>query len=152
MTKTGGMAQATVRTGITVSETFRSGRRAFGSIILLYNNVVNQKNLSIILPDDPTDANKDYTYILPINSAAYLEEHDNTPDLSSPNPAYVYPAATSTAGYGPATNQWVQHIALNNTGGDVLSVISRADRDSAFFLLVMDISWRWLSTANSFYC
>jgi len=36
-------------------------------------------------------------------------------------------------GYIPANNQWQFRIALNNTGGDVISVISPADRANAFF-------------------
>ena len=83
----------------------------FGSIILLYNATSGEKNLSITAPDDPTDANHDYSYILPINSNAYLEEHDVEPtNLSGPN--YIYPAASSTPGYGPATNQWTFHLEI----------------------------------------
>jgi gliding motility-associated-like protein len=104
----------------------------FGSIILLYNSASGQKNLSIMAADDPTDANKDHNYILPINSSAYLEEHDNEPTNTS-GPGYAYPLATSTAGYNGTSNTWIAHIALNNTGGDVLSVMSRNKRDSAFF-------------------
>lgn len=105
----------------------------FGSIILLYNAASGQKNTSITLADDSTDANKDYTYVLPINTKTLVEEHDNLPDAASPSASFVYPAAASTAGYAGASNLWVTHIALNNTGGDVLSVVSRAKRDSAFF-------------------
>ena len=104
----------------------------YGSIILLYNSASGQKNLSITAADDPADANKDYAYILPINSSAYLEEHDNEPTNAS-GPNYVYPSATSTVGYNGTSNTWVAHIALNDTGGDVLSVVSRTKRDSAFF-------------------
>ncbi len=37
----------------------------YGSIILLYNNV--SKNSMITMPDDPTDANNDGVYIVPVN-------------------------------------------------------------------------------------
>src|SRR5438067_10220396 len=37
----------------------------YGSIILLYNNA--NKNPSITLADDPTDANKDNVYVVPVN-------------------------------------------------------------------------------------
>ena len=104
----------------------------YGSIILLYNSASGEKNLSIAAGDDPTDANKDYAYILPINSSAYLEEHDNEP-TNILGPTYAYPSAALTTGYNGASDTWVAHIALNNTGGDVLSVVSRTKRDSAFF-------------------
>ncbi len=39
-----------------------------GSIILLYN--ASDKNTSISMPDDPTDANLDYVYVIGIESAA----------------------------------------------------------------------------------
>jgi gliding motility-associated-like protein len=105
-------------------------RVPFGSIILLYNSA--DKNLSITLPDDPTDANGDLAYIVPINSSAYLEQFAAGPNNAS-GPGYVYPAATSTTGYVPTTNQWQFLIALNNNNGDVISLVSPADRSSAFF-------------------
>ena len=39
-----------------------------GSIILLYN--ASDKNVSITIPDDPTDGNLDYTYVVPIYASA----------------------------------------------------------------------------------
>lgn len=103
----------------------------FGSIILLYNSASGEKNLSITLPDDPTDSDKDYTYILPINSSAYIEQHNSEPDNSS-GASYAYPLPTSTSGYVPSTNQWQFRISLNNNG-DVISLISPSNSNNAFF-------------------
>ena len=102
----------------------------FGSIILLYNSA--DKNQSISLADDPTDADGDLTYIVPINSSAYLEQFAAGPNNTA-GPSYAYPAANSATGYVPTTNQWQFLIALNNNNGDVISLVSPGNRNSAFF-------------------
>ncbi|MDB5205835.1 MAG: type sorting protein [Flavisolibacter sp.] len=102
-----------------------------GSLILLYNSAANGKNNSITLSDDPTDANKDFIYVVPINSSAFLEEYDNEPS-SLTGPVYVYPPATTTLGYTGTSNLWIQHIALNN-GSDVICTISPQDRTKHYF-------------------
>lgn len=103
----------------------------FGSIILVYNSASGEKNLSITLPDDPTDSNKDYTYIVPINSSSYFEQHNTEPNNFS-GALYSYPDAGSNAGYLPSTNQWAFQISMNNNG-DVISTVSPSKRDHAFF-------------------
>ncbi len=103
----------------------------FGSIILLYNSASNGKNLSITLSDDPTDANKDLMYIVPINANAYLEENGTSPATTS-GINYVYPAANTTAGYNPTTNTWTSQIGLNN-GSDVIAIVSPQDRTTHHF-------------------
>lgn len=102
-----------------------------GSIILLYNSAANNKNNSITLPDDVTDANKDFIYVVPINSSAYLEEYANEPSALT-GPAYNYPPATSITGYTGAFNLWMQRIALNN-GSDVICTVSPQDRTTHYF-------------------
>lgn len=47
----------------------------YGSIILLYNPA--EKNTSIKLADDPTDANKDYVYVVPITSSYFKKKYYN---------------------------------------------------------------------------
>lgn len=102
-----------------------------GSIVLLYNSASGEKNLSIALPDDPTDADRDLVYVVPINSNAYLEENDNEPSsLTGPN--YVYPPPGSVVGYNGTSNLWIQHIALTN-GNDVICTVSPQDRTTHYF-------------------
>jgi gliding motility-associated-like protein len=101
----------------------------FGSIILLYN--ANDKNASITLADDPTDVNNDLAYIVPVASP-YIEQFALLPDNNS-GVSYNYPAAGVTAGYTNTTNQWQFYIALNNSNGDVISLVSPSNRSSASF-------------------
>lgn len=102
-----------------------------GAIILLYNSAANNKNNSITLADDATDANKDFIYIVPINSSAYIEEYDTEPSGGT-GAAYIYPPATSTIGYTGTSNLWITHIALNN-GSDVICTVSPQDRTTHYF-------------------
>jgi hypothetical protein len=51
-----------------------------GSIILIYN--ATDKNTSITLPDDITDANNDKVYIIPSNTAALLERCTTRPNTA----------------------------------------------------------------------
>jgi len=106
-------------------------RVPFGSIILIYNPASGEKNRSITLPDDPTDNNGDLTYVVPINSSAYIEQHNTEPNNFS-GALYVYPDARSNSGYLPSTNQWSFQISMNNDG-DVISTVSPSKRNSAFF-------------------
>ncbi len=93
----------------------------YGSIILIYND--GDRNLKIPAgSDDPTDANNDYVYILPITSSL-LEQNLNEP-ISPSAPTYVYP----TSGYG-ATVDWVS-MGLAN-GGDAVVTISPNNLSSA---------------------
>lgn len=101
----------------------------FGSIILLYN--ANDKNTSITLADDPTDVNGDLAYIVPVGST-YIEQYAFVPSNTS-GPNYTYPSAATTAGYLTSSNQWQFYIALNNTNGDVISLVSPANRSAAYF-------------------
>ncbi len=101
----------------------------FGSIILVYNAA--DKNTSITMADDPTDANHDYAYVVPIGNSL-IEQNLLQPDNNS-GAGYSYPAAGSTTGYTNSTNQWQFIIALNNTNGDVISTVSPSNPSSAFF-------------------
>jgi hypothetical protein len=103
----------------------------FGSIILLYNDFSSEKNAKIILPDDPTDADKNLVYIVPISSPL-IEK--NTSEPASPSSAnYFYPA--SNAG-GYVTNEFPfqswSRISLNNDNDGVI-IVSPMDRLKAFF-------------------
>jgi gliding motility-associated-like protein len=102
-----------------------------GSIILLYNSAANGINNSILLPDDPTDANKDLIYVVPINSNAFLEENDNEPSGVT-GPTYVYPPPGSTTGYNGTSNTWLFHIGLSN-GSDVICTVSPQNRNTHYF-------------------
>lgn len=85
----------------------------YGSIILIYNN--GDRNLKIpVGSDDPTDANNDYVYVLPITSNL-LEQNLNEP-ISPSIPTYVYP----TSGY-VSTVDWVS-MGLANGGDAVVTV------------------------------
>lgn len=100
----------------------------FGSIILIYNFA--DKNSSITFANDPTDANRDYTYIIP-NTSSYLEQNSSEPNNALPSygPTYTYPVT----GYVSTTNQWQFMMALNNTGGDVITVVKPNNLGSASF-------------------
>jgi gliding motility-associated-like protein len=80
----------------------------FGSIIVVYNS--DDVNASLP-PDDPTDANNDHVYVLPINSP-YLEMNGSLPSSSS----MTYPST----GFGAATT-WT-NMALNNTNDAVQTI------------------------------
>ncbi len=96
----------------------------YGSVILIYNDI--DKNSSITLPDDPSDANHDYVYVLP-GSSSLLENNGSTP--SSPSITnYVYPASGFSAG-----GSWTR-IGLAN-GGDAVIITSPANPAAAYFSL-----------------
>lgn len=84
----------------------------YGSIILVYND--GDKNTSITQNDDPTDANHDGVYILPISSS-YLEMNGSDPNSGSGS-AFSYPSS-GFAGTGVWTN-----MALNNNGDAVATI------------------------------
>lgn len=95
----------------------------YGSIILIYNN--DDRNLKIPAgANDPTDANGDGVYILPISSS-YIEQNLNEP-VSPSTTNYVYP----TSGYG-STTDWVP-IGLAN-GGDAVIIVDPAQLGTAHF-------------------
>lgn len=100
----------------------------FGSVIVLYNK--DDKNSSITLPDDSTDANGDLTYIVPIGNNL-IEQYNSAPDNAS-GVGYNYPAAGTTTGYSNSNNQWAFRVAFTN-GGDVISLVSPTNRANAFF-------------------
>ena len=84
----------------------------YGSIILLYDDA--NKNPSITLPDDPTDANNDLVYVVPVSSL-FIEKNTTSPSVPS-NPSYTYP----TTGFTPG-GDW-SLIGLANFGDGVLTV------------------------------
>ncbi|MFT3910559.1 MAG: gliding motility-associated C-terminal domain-containing protein [Ferruginibacter sp.] len=94
----------------------------YGSIILIYND--GDKNSSISLPDDPTDANHDYVYIVPASSTE-LENNSSTPSAPS-SPTYVYPTTGFNAG-----GSWAR-MGLAN-GGDGIVITSAANLAVAYF-------------------
>lgn len=96
----------------------------YGSIILVYND--GDKNGSITLPDDVTDANKDYVYIVPASSNM-MERHSSLP--TSPSSAtFVYPSSGYVSG-----GSW-SPMGLSNSGDGVV-IASPADLTRAYFSL-----------------
>ncbi|PZF73654.1 PKD domain-containing protein [Taibaiella soli] len=93
----------------------------YGSIILIYND--GDKNTAITQADDPTDANHDGVYILPISSS-YLEMNASTPNSSSGS-AFSYPTTGFTSQGG-----WT-NMALNNNG-DAVATISPTALSTAY--------------------
>jgi gliding motility-associated-like protein len=101
----------------------------YGSIILIYNNA--DRNTKIPAgTDDPTDANKDYKYQLPITNAL-IQQNDATPVTPS-SPSYTYP----TTGYGTSSD-WVS-IGLANSG-DGIVIVNPANRGVAHFSIVFGL-------------
>lgn len=98
-------------------------RVPYGSIILIYNN--GDRNLKIPAgSDDPTDANDDLLYVLPINST-YLE-HNLMEPVSPSSTNYVYP----NSGYATPID-WVP-VGLAN-GGDAVIIVDPANKSTAHF-------------------
>jgi gliding motility-associated-like protein len=89
----------------------------YGAIIVIYNNADINGSLP---PDDPTDANNDGVYVLPVTSAL-LEMHNTLPSTASMN----YPST----GFGPSTT-WT-NLALNNTN-DAVQVIDPSNLTVAY--------------------
>lgn len=89
----------------------------YGALIVIYNGGDVNANLPA---DDPTDADNDNVYVLPIASA-YLEMHNTIPSGGSMD----YPAS----GWGPSTT-WT-NIALNNTN-DAVQVIDPANLTASY--------------------
>ena len=104
----------------------------YGSIILLYNNT--DKNGSITLADDETDANHDYVYIVPVGST-YIEEFSATP-LSPSSPTYTYPTTGYTSSVG--TN-WTSRVGLAN-GGDAIIIANPAALGTAAFSIAYGLT------------
>lgn len=121
-------------TGITTGHfrfayNFNWAKIRYGSIILLYNNEPGNKNLSINLPDDETDANNDGVYILPINSL-YIEEHNSLP-ASPSSVGFSYPAT----GYTGSINNWTNRMSLRNSA-DAVIVTDPSNPYTAHFSIV----------------
>jgi|GEM_PF-4950960 gliding motility-associated-like protein len=95
----------------------------YGSVILLYND--GDKNPSIVLPDDPTDANHDYTYVVPASSAL-IESNGSAPPSANTVSPYTYP----TTGYTTGGN-W-NYVDLNNTEDGVI-ITSPASNPTPYF-------------------
>lgn len=93
-----------------------------GSIILVYNDV--DKNTNITQAADPTDANKDYVYIVPVSSS--LLDQNGDPANGGAGGSYVYPTTGYVSGGGSWTN-----LGLRNDGDAVISV-DPAVRNKAF--------------------
>lgn len=87
----------------------------YGSIILIYND--GDKNDLITMPDDPTDANGDKVYILPVNSSE-LEMNSGTPN-NTMGSTYTYPSTGFTS-----VGNWT-NLAMNNNG-DAIVVVNPA--------------------------
>ncbi len=96
----------------------------YGSLILICND--GDKNQSINLPDDPTDANQDNIYIVPANSVV-IEQNNSTP-VSPSSINYVYPSTGFSSG-----GNW-GNIGFANTG-DAVIITSPATPNTAFFSL-----------------
>lgn len=93
----------------------------YGSLILIYNN--GDKNDLITMPDDPTDANGDKVYILPVNSSE-LEMNAGTPN-NTMGSAYPYPSTGFTS-----VGNWT-NLAMNNNG-DAIVVVDPAAPSAAY--------------------
>lgn len=90
----------------------------YGSIIVIYNHAdINP----LVPPNDPTDANNDGVYVLPINSP-FLEMHNTLPSAAN-NTSYP------TTGFTAATT-WT-NIALNNTA-DLIQTISPTNLNQSY--------------------
>jgi len=108
-------------------------RVPYGSVILVYNE--QDKNPRITAPDDPTDANQDYTYILPASSNL-LERNFTEPTVATGGTGYTYP----TSGFGqvlPTDWHWGT-VALAN-GGDAVIIVNPANRGAASFSFAFGI-------------
>ena len=85
----------------------------YGSLIVLYNS--NAKN-SKIPSDDPTDANHDYSYIVP-DTSSYLEKN------SQPTSPYSHTFSYPSSGYtSTGTGTWQNNIFLDNNGDAIILV------------------------------
>ena len=94
----------------------------YGSIILLYDD--NNKNPSITLADDPTDANHDLVYVVPVSSL--LIEKNTLSPVAPSSSSFTYP----TTGFTPG-GDWTL-IGLAN-GGDAVITVAPANLGSAAF-------------------
>jgi gliding motility-associated-like protein len=89
----------------------------YGAIIVIYNS----GDVNGSLPaDDPTDANNDRVYVVPVNSPL-IELHTSLPNGAAP----TYPGT----GFGPSTT-WT-NMALNNSN-DAVQTIDPANLTAAF--------------------
>jgi len=94
----------------------------YGSIILIYNE--NDKNNSIALADDPTDANNDSVYVIPGNSTV-LEGNANLPSVPN-GPSYSSITFTSPGSWN--------YVLMGNSD-DAFHSVSPADLANPHFAL-----------------
>lgn len=96
----------------------------YGSIIVVFND--GDKNPKITMANDPTDANKDKVYIVPVSSS-YIEVNTSTP--SSPSSVtYTYPSTGFSSGAG-----WI-NVGMAN-GGDGFIVTAPSNPGQAYHSL-----------------
>ncbi|RYY89925.1 MAG: hypothetical protein EOO15_04745, partial [Chitinophagaceae bacterium] len=94
----------------------------YGSIIVVYNDA--DKNTSITMADDPTDANHDYVYVLKASSTLFEK---NTTDPFSPSSAsFTYPTTGWSLGGDWAT------LSLAN-GGDGIVIVKPTTLNDEYF-------------------
>lgn len=93
----------------------------YGSIILIYNAADRNPKIPVG-SDDPTDANHDYVYILPINST--LIEQNIVEPVSPSSFTYTYP----TTGY-TASGDWSGIVLAN--GGDAVITVNPSNLSTA---------------------
>ncbi|BAV08410.1 gliding motility-associated C-terminal domain-containing protein [Filimonas lacunae] len=96
----------------------------YGSVILIYNPT--DKNASITIADDATDANHDYTYVLP-TSSTYIEVNTATP-VSPSSATFTY----GTTGYASRTTGSWDPVGLAN-GGDGVIIVKPDNLSKAYF-------------------
>lgn len=94
----------------------------YGSLILMYDD--NSKNPMITMADDPTDANGDHVYVVPVSSLL-IEKNTSTPTPPS-NVGYVYPSTGFTAG-----GDW-SLIGMANSGDGIILTAPAAPGTAAF--------------------
>jgi gliding motility-associated-like protein len=94
----------------------------YGSIILIYNE--NEKNTSIALADDPTDANNDKVYVIPGNSNV-LEGNPSSPSVVN-GPSYSGLTFTTPGSWNT--------VILGN-GDDAFHTVSPTNLTAAAFAL-----------------
>ncbi|RYY41039.1 MAG: T9SS type B sorting domain-containing protein [Chitinophagaceae bacterium] len=96
----------------------------YGSIILVYND--NDKNTSITLADDPTDANNDKVYVIPASSTMF--ERNTVAPTTASGSNFVYPTTNWVSG-----GDW-NTVALRNAG-DAIIIVKPSVRNTEYFSL-----------------
>ncbi|MFY0254766.1 Ig-like domain-containing protein [Chitinophaga sp. 30R24] len=110
----------------------------FGSIIVVYNKNDKNATISATLPDDPTDANGDNVYVIPIGTGNAtvdaLIEHNKSLPTSPSSPTYAY----ATTGYATisGTTPWETSLGLSNSGDAVIITNPNVSSSTPFFSIV----------------